>query len=576
MNYNVILPHSSNIRAIIISLILLVSLFSHTPTQAQSQETTVKAEVDREIVPVNEQLALTITITGNSIGYSFAEPTLPDMTDFRQVGFNESSFTTVVNGVVTSQRIFVYYIEPVREGRLVIGPIEVDFDQQVFQTEPIEIEAISPGLSIPVPFSGQDDMLPPPFIIEAEVDKLTPYIGEQVIYTFRLYRSSFFPAQPDYNAPSFTDFWSQTVLSQPHYMLMISNTNYSVIEVRTAIFPATLGQVVIEPAKLTIPGGSQAENTLETDPISLQILSLPDGAPENFKGAVGQYEIRAQVDQAEGRVNEPLTLIVEIEGWGNIEVLNEPALPELPDWRVLNVRPSTYPDIREEGVYGIRRFERLIFPTKPGEYIFPSIEFSYYNPDAEEYVTVSTDQIPITIEPATDEIVHALSSDDTSQNIFSLKPVPVSFRQQNITIVNNPLFWGCWIFPAFLVGGAWIFRKRRQQTSSQDTRNRQVYQTACKTLQEATPNVDSYTLVRKTLLNYLSARVEQSTTGITMSELSGLLERAGLDLALINRVQTILNQIDISRFAPGGVSEAKSIVTDAQELINDIEKEFDK
>ena len=86
-------------------------------------------------------------------------------------------------------------------------------------------------------------------------------------------------------------------------------------------------------AKLVIPGSLfEPDVILETKPISVDVRPLPEDAPVDFSGAVGQFELTASLSEVEGKVNEPVTLIVDITGTGNIETLAEPALPELPNW----------------------------------------------------------------------------------------------------------------------------------------------------------------------------------------------------------------------------------------------------
>ncbi|MDM8521294.1 BatD family protein [Anaerolineales bacterium HSG6] len=565
-------------------LIFIVLWFSFIlPQTSFGQETdgiSVIAEVDRDSLSLDDQLALTITIQG--VFDDYREPVIPEWDDFVQTGYRSFSSTSIENGLTTSERQFIYYLQPQIEGQLLIGSVQLEIAGQLYQTEPIEITvtpANSNDLNLEESTPPDELITPPPaFIVEAEIDNLTPYLGEQVIYTFRLYRSTIFPGQPDYESPSFTDFWSQTILSQPHYARMISNTNYSVIEVRTAIFPATLGEVTIEPAKLTVPGGLRADRTLETNSITLNILSLPKDAPDSFKGAVGQFDIRATIDQNMGRVNEPLTLVVDIEGFGNIDVLNEPVLPDLSEWRILDSKPLSQLDIQEEGVYGIRRFERLIFPTQAGEFVFPSVEFSYYNPKLEEYVTLKTALIPLVIEPAETEY-EVYPAVVTERDIAPLKPVPVSLSTTPTTrVMGNPLFWLCGLFPLLLIGGAWKlqrYRQHRAETNMALKQNRVAYQTAQKALQELITRPDKgHSVLHKIVLTYLSTRIDQPLTGITLSEQLARLEQAGIEVGMLTRIETLFKQIDVGRFTPGQTVVPTSQIHAAQTLIHDLERMF--
>ncbi|MDX1524612.1 MAG: BatD family protein, partial [Anaerolineae bacterium] len=362
----------------------------------------VTAEVDRSTLSTDEQLLFTISVKGDIL--TMATPDLAALTDFAVISSSTATQVSIINGQLTSEGRFIYRLQPLRAGTLVIPPINVEFEGQLHQTQPFEIEVL-PGTAPAAP-SGQDipsteapsTLSGQNFFVEAEVDNPSPYLGEQIIYTFRLYQAANFLGQPDYQPPAFIDFWGQTTLSQPTYRTQADGRDYLVTEIRTALFPANIGSVTIAPAKFVIPGGLfEPDVVLDTEPVTVNVKSWPDGAPEEFNGAIGQFEMKTFLEEQEGKVNEPLTLIIEIEGAGNIEILNEPALPELQGWRLFDSEVSTTTEVRDDVVYGTRRFKRLIVPSKPGRQTLPSITFSYYDPQAEAYQTLVSDPISINI-----------------------------------------------------------------------------------------------------------------------------------------------------------------------------------
>ncbi len=362
----------------------------------------ITAEVDRTILSTNEQLILSIKVTSDFL--DIPSPDLSQLTDFIIVNSSTSTQVSIINGELTTQGVFVYSLEPLREGGLVIGPISVNIDGQIYQTDPIDIRVISgassapivPTSELPETFQGQD------FFVEAEIDNPTPYPGQQIIYTFRFYKAMWVPLieQPDYQPPSFTNFRGQAILSQPIYNnITARGKEYIVAEIRTALFPANLGQVTIDPARIVIPKiNFPYDLVLETEPVRIEVQSLPDGAPADFNRAVGQFEISARLSRNQGLVGEPISLFLEIKGPGNIENFIPP-LPQLPNWRFFNITPSTTTEIRGQILYSTYHIERLMVPDQPGDYTLPSINFSYFDPKDVAYHTISTNPIPITIQP---------------------------------------------------------------------------------------------------------------------------------------------------------------------------------
>src|SRR5688572_22836372 len=292
-------------------LVLIVLVVVSGPRLALAQSP-ITAHVDRNSLAADEQLVLSVTVSGDFL--KIPQPDISQLTDFVVVSSSTSTQVSIVNGKMTSQGVFIYSLQPLREGQLVINPISVNVDGQVYLTDPINVEVLPGGsqLAPPLPnpnvpeteapetLQGQD------FYVEAEVDKNTPYLGEQVIYTFRFYQAINFFGQPDYQPPPFTDFWSSDILSQPHYKTEAYGREYLVTEIRTALFPANLGEIVIDPGRLIIPGGLlNPDIKLESNPLTIEARPLPGGAPADFTGAVGQFQIRASLSQAETKVNEP-------------------------------------------------------------------------------------------------------------------------------------------------------------------------------------------------------------------------------------------------------------------------------
>jgi hypothetical protein len=392
--------------------------------------------------------------------------------------------------------------------------------------------------------------------------------------------------RPNYRPPSFTNFWGQMALSQPQYSTNVDGRDYFVTEVRTALFPANPGPLTIAPAMLEIPGDLFTTGmVMETEPVPVAVLSLPDNAPNDFSGAVGQFDMRAELDATTGKVNEPLTLFLDIEGTGNIDILTEPDLPELPGWRIFDSQSTSKTEVQDDVVYGRRRFERLLVPGEPGEFTFPPITFSYFDPQVGEYRTLETDPIPITIESdgSVDEppVVVLDSAKQpvqlTSGDIRHIKPVPTVLESSGGLLLGQPLYWAFWILPIFIVVGVWVWQSRRQRLLQDSAygRSRRARRAALKILSSAGQHdEDGYAAAQRALLGYLSDKLNRPTVGLTTNELVDLLREEKLASELIERIRAILVETDAGRFAPIEETAEQSLVAETRQLINDLEQSF--
>jgi hypothetical protein len=581
----------STLRKFLLAVSMAVVMATNiTITWAQ---TPITARVDRAEIAADEQLVLTVTVNGD-----FLTSPRPDMTavsDFVVVSSSQSTQVSIVNGQMTSQGLFIYRLQPLVEGDLEIGPVGVNMDGVYYETDPITIKVLPAGTQTqPSPLEEPDQEMPDTlsgqeFFVEAEISNPNPYLGEQIIYTFRLYQATNIFGQPDYRPPAFTDFWSSDVIDRPHYNTTADGQEYLVSEIRTALFPANLGELVIEPARLVIPGGLlKPDVKLETKPVAVAVKPLPEDAPENFKGAVGSFEVRTRLSDTDTKVNEPLTLVTEIEGIGNIETLIEPPLPDMPDWRFFESQAETIVEVKQDKLGGVRRFERLVVPGQAGEHVFPPVEFGFFNPDTQQYETVASEPIPVTIQPdASADPLPLLPGrmadnqplDLVNNDIMHIKPVPFSLTTpQVLSAMGQLIYWSLWILPLFVMGGAFVW-KRRQLRFEYDpayARSVRALKKALAILAEAdgANSSESANLVGRALLGYLSDKLDSPTTGLTTDALINVLRQAGIKEELVYRVREVLIQVDFGRFAPIAEGDVRALVSETRMLVNRLEKEF--
>ena len=98
--------------------------------------------------------------------------------------------------------------------------------------------------------------------------------------------------QVRYEAPAFAGFWNSQGLEREEYSSTVDSKEYSIIELRTVLFPTAVGSAVIGPGALTLSTGASGEQaSLRSDTVVVHVKALPDGAPEDFTGAVGRFDV---------------------------------------------------------------------------------------------------------------------------------------------------------------------------------------------------------------------------------------------------------------------------------------------
>ena len=577
----------SGLVAIAIGLIAL-GLVSSVPPAGHAQGPPITAEVDRASLSTDETLTLTVVIHGSG---EIPSHSLPHFSDFDVVDLRESSRTSTRNQQTSTEVVYRFTLRPIRPGRATIGAFSVTVDGRTFTTDPIEIEVsqgsarprsrLDSSLLAPSPgfLSGQD------YFVEAEVDNSSPYLGQQVVYSFRFYHAEPVSPQTSYVPPGFAGFWSRQDAEQIQFEANVANRRYRVLELRTMLFATVAGPITIDPASLVIPAGLiRSSEELATERVSLEVKPLPDGAPKDFDGAVGHFTIRAELDTIAGRVDEPVTLRIILSGRGNIEALPEPRWPDMPRWRVFDGSATSNSDVSNSVLTGSRIYEQVLIPTTAGDFVIPPVTYLYFDPESSTYQSIATNPIPITIAPvampASDDLSPA--SDETRPRVPSLhhiKPVPETLGLANAPLTSQAWYWVAWVIPLALLIAAVVWHRRTQAYERDPVRARRLeaFKNAGNLLAQAEQGeVDLYETAGGAITAYVGDKLSEPVAGMTREALTGLLAARGVDPQVIQRVSDCLVVSDGGRFAPsGGESDAgRQLLSDTAAVLFDLEEEL--
>jgi tetratricopeptide (TPR) repeat protein len=147
------------------------------------------------------------------------------------------------------------------------------------------------------------------------------------------------------------------------------------------------------------PSPELFQHTVTTNEPSLTIKALPDGAPADFGGAVGQFSVASKVVPTTVSVGEPVTWTLELRGTGNWpDVRGLPSREVSKDFKVLQPQAKRTPS--EGKLFDATLAEDVVLiPTKPGTYTLGPVSYSYFDPASGAYRTVETDRTTITITP---------------------------------------------------------------------------------------------------------------------------------------------------------------------------------
>ena len=582
----------------VLAIVAVVGLLAIAPAAYAQGAASLTATVDRNNLAINETFVLKLTLFAPD--GSMPELTLPPLDEFRVIGNSQSLQTSLINGSMSTTATYTYQLQPVRTGDLIIPGFSLDWNGQMLSTDPISI-AVSQGNGAPDNTSepaaqpqteaaqldsqanrkGSHDLF-----IETTTDKKSLYVGEAVKFNMRLYNSAMSFGQPDFEPPQFVGFWHpQEPDIRQYYANGSDGTLYDVTELTTWLFPTTAGQAIIDPATVTTSGGFFTDGAqVLSDPIPIEVKPLPAGAPANFNGAVGQFEIKATPDRLSTRLGEPVTLQVELNGAGNWGTLGDPHWPSEVNWRVYDQETRSQSDTTSGQMIGSRLYEQLWTPLAEGQITIPAIQYTYFDPATEQYRTIATQAQTIDVAPGDPGLAASLpqksTMGDAPASAETTAPVEIKSAPAVLTSTARPLtqqtgFWLLFLVPVGLVVGdlSLAYRKHYLKTHAAHLRRSKAYKRARRQLQSIPRRSKNVQLeVARITLTYLEDQIQQPLTGLSHSTLAQVLQANAFSPELSQRVIETLFAGEASEYTSRQPASYEQVVRSAMLLLEDLEK----
>lgn len=582
-----------------------------------AQDISFNATVDRTELGLNEQILLTISVTGNV--KSIPQPELPQLSDFSILTSGRSQNFNYTNGKLSSSVIFNYILTPRKTGKFFISSAKINLDGKTYETTPIEI-TVTAGESPtgdtqeqggqkkqPTPqLSGKD------LFIRTVVDKKKAYVNEQITLTFEFYQGVRLFNNPEYIAPSLTGFWSEDLPPKKQYYKTVNGRQYYVQELKTALFPTSTGKLTIGPAELkcTVEDLDRQlnrdpfamfdrdllslfrqgkEQILKSDPIEIEVIPLPEiGKPENFGGTVGNYNMKVTLDETQVEMGQPVTLKTRISGVGNIKSVAQPKIVELPDFRSYSSGSSENVSKNNYTVQGVKTYEDVLIPKKAGKYTIPPLEFSFFDPKTKKYQTLKNSPILLTVTPSSEVStadVAQLSRQEIGMAAKDIRYIKVDtgdFKDQGDPLYTKPLFLILQLIPLLGLAISWHYQNVRDRLNSDVgyARQRRARRSAQRRLKVARKLISAktskefYCEVSRAMLQYVGDKLNLAAYGLTKDQIVDRLTEKGLEKEKIDHLMSTLDFCDFARFAPGSSSEEemRKFLERAEKAIAELEE----
>jgi len=347
------------------------------------------------------------------------------------------------NFSTNSSVTYNYTILPLRAGRFTIPPQTVRAGGKILRTPELVLNVADvpggstttrPGRSTQ---GTQSQSTNAGDLVFAEliVPKKTAYVGEIVPVQIRMgFDARVHPRltePPDITGQGFT---AQKLQQSSQNLETINGRPFEVVTFKTAIAAARAGKFEIGPVKakaqVVVPRrrnaprsrspfdlfdlddpfsdpffsnpfaqfGERRDVQISSDPVALEVKPLPPNAPPSFSGAIGSFAMGTDAKPKSVQVGDPITVTTTISGRGNFDRVNAPVIEDDRGWH--KYPPSSkFKQDDEVGISGTKTFETVVSPNEKKQNL-PVLAFSYFDPAKEQYVTLRSESMAITVQGA--------------------------------------------------------------------------------------------------------------------------------------------------------------------------------
>ena len=583
----------------IIGFLLLSTIFS---TEILISQVTFEAKLSKKKLGLNERLRIDFVMNENGDDF-----TPPDFKGFNVVGGpNQSVSNSWINGKRSFSKTYSYFLSPQLKGKIKILQATVKISGEIYKTSPLIVEVTS-AVDKPNDPNNIDYIADENIHLVAEISNSNPYLNEGITILYKLYYRNPITISDvqELESPKFSDFWNH-IIKIPKITVergTYKNEPYNeVVWRKVVLYPQKTGKLVLEPLSLNLSVGiptqkrdffgskiyRQVQKTTTTGKNIINVKALPEkNKPDNFTGAVGQFDFDVVLSKKSLKASESFQAKVKVNGKGNLKLF------KLPKIVVPNTLELYEPEYKENikvllsGMKGSIEDSYTIVPQFQGKYPIPEISFSFFDPIKKEYKTLNSFELIVDVfdGPSNLNDYNKISrsekkefNNDNSFNFIELSTKFSSIKKEQFW--NTSLFWLLFSLPLILIILLIIFKevflnRKENQKSLIQRRNEKL---ARKFLGSAKREINNYQnfyeVLERALHNYLKAKLLIETTEFSKNKIVNLLVKKNVDLIYANEYVDLLENCEIARFSKESNINTNSDYENAIKIISKIDKQL--
>jgi len=535
----------------------------------------VEMDVQPRVLRLNETAVLKLIFKNAPVNQA---PAFPGLNGFTIQYTGQESQFQFINGAQERRMTCNYILQPQATGKFTIGPFDMTLDGQAVSFNAVEVEVLPPTGEGESQTQTINDLV----FARISLPKTDVYFQERFDIELALFYRG---VQLDRGVQ---------LLNLPGTGLHIDNIeelgaareqhNGEIYEVRrfrmrgTALNsgdfelkPALRVNVLVRRERSRDPffagfedffsGGYDARPlNVPTDGVRVNIKPLPaENKPDDFAGAVGQFDMQLDVKPRELTAGEPVTLTVSINGRGNIENISMPEIKLGDQFRTYEPKL-----VAADGSQKV--FEQIVIPRSEQVAEIPPVAFSYFDPVDGSYHTITRGPEKLAVRPGetAPQMVQGAQPANPGENRAPLGVDILDIKRnrpsESDRIEKNDLMDPVLhLTPLLALGGLLIWRRQRDQLSGDVARQRKLQAPrsarialrAAEAALEARHTGDFYQALWQSMADYLAHRANLQPGQVSPDLTLEKCRAGGMPDAQVDELAELIALFDEARFARG-------------------------
>tara|TARA_B100000287_G_scaffold115046_1_gene107131 strand:+ start:243 stop:2012 length:1770 start_codon:yes stop_codon:yes gene_type:complete len=571
-----------------------------------SAQVNFRATLSKNSLGINERVRIDFIMDKD--GDNFIPP---EFENFRVVaGPSQSIKNSWVNGKRSYSKTYTYFLSPIEKGNFKIGQASVEVDGEIYKTLILNVEVTS-AVEIPVNPNDPSYIADNNIHLVAEISKTNPYLNEPISIVYKLYwKPDLGITNPrELDAPRYVNFWSKNIDNTP----IAENGTYKgeayryAVMRKTVLYPQKTGELSIEPLvydiAVQVPSNRRdifgqvlsntVNKTVSAGKVKINVRPLPNqGRPDNFSGAVGNFDLLVNTTKKELLISEAFQLNIEIKGKGNFNLFNFPSI-NLP--ATLEVyEPERIEKLKTnfQGINGSLKDQYTVVPSSPGKYAIPKISFTYFDPKDTSYKTKTSSINYVNVKGSIiNNSINENNNQTTNYNntnrLNLIEYGNTSFKTKSefekinkLIFFKSSLFWillfGPFVIMSILLIIMSILNKKKKDQNW--IRSNHAKKLGKKYLLDAKKNIDNknkfYEALDKALMNYLKSILLFDNSEYNAKQIRNSLENRSINRKTIDALEEIFNNCQMARYTPFDHVDMEKDYLKSLDIISLIDKEI--